>query len=163
MVIQNVAKCAKKQSVVIIVLTNMFWKKSFCDKKSYLGKKRASPEHFSALTSKTFHLMLFFYLGNFFLHTWTIFSHDLSRQLWQQNTIPYWFFFHLTIFPLYCYIVHCTHLKLQSCFSDIYDSALVISMNSSLRASSSSVAFLLRGLWGHKFVSLFPKYGPSFP
>ena len=26
-------------------------------------------------------LMPFFYLGNFFLHTWTIFPHDLSGQL----------------------------------------------------------------------------------
>ena len=32
-------------------------------------------------------VMPFFYCGNFFLHTWTIFPHDLSGQLWQQNTI----------------------------------------------------------------------------
>ena len=86
MVIRNVAKCAKKQSVVIIVWTNhLFGKKSSCDKKSYLGRKRGSREHFSALASKNSPLMPFFYRGNFFLHTWTIFPHDLSGQLWQQK------------------------------------------------------------------------------
>ena len=63
----------------------LVWKKVTLVEKGHLGSiSRPRP---SASASKNSPLMPFFYRGNFFLHTWTIFPHDLSGQLWQQNTI----------------------------------------------------------------------------
>ena len=45
-----------------------------------------------ASASKTFPLLPYFYLGDFFIHTWKIFPHNLPEILWQQNT-------NLLIFP----------------------------------------------------------------
>ena len=91
---QNIAK---KHSVVIIVLTNCEKKWFSCNLKFFqvtLVEKRASRKHSEVSASprlqKPFSWCPFFNLGNLEKtsnYTWTIFSHSLSEQLWQQNTI----------------------------------------------------------------------------
>ena len=104
-VIRKNQNIAKKHSVVIIVRTNCEKKWFSCNLKffpSYLGWKKGISKTFRSLgfasTSKTFFLMHFFNLGNLEKtsnYTWTIFSHSLSEQLWQQNTISCCPFFKL--------------------------------------------------------------------